>query len=336
MFEKWVGINETDDAPRTIAPQPELPEARWPESDLDGTDTYKWEFAPKEPGIVAKFELTVRDAVRVVGHNYSVEGSSLVDVVVALEDLSALASSRWVRVVRCGLRQGATTREARGIAVRAYIERCARQGRAPSGWTNRLEPNWWAGMSFDQLTLIAGEPGNMGRAAEDELRQRGFFYDGLSGRWVEDRPDISLRVPSAPIKRGEPVPWGETGPTTQLISPQRELLYFLRRAYEMRRYVRHGGKLWLIKRFSLPPEELMQLEEAVPPPGVEVLDFDRAGSWHFMTRDQLDNGTARCAACDAEITRANAVPITAATGEPGAVITCPRCDNLWLALLDRH
>jgi hypothetical protein len=80
----------------------------------------------------------------------------------------------------------------------------------------------------------------------------------------------------------------------------------------------------------------MKLVEAVPPPGIEVLDFDRAGSWHFMSRDQLNNGTARCAACDAVITTANTVRVTAATGEAGAVVTCPRCDNLWIALLDLH
>jgi hypothetical protein len=98
---------------------------------------------------------------------------------------------------------------------------------------------------------------------------------------------------------------------------------------------RHGGKLWLIDGFSSPPDA-MKLVEAVPPPGIEVLDFDQAGSWHFMSRDQLNSGTARCTACDTVIIAANTVRVTAATGEAGAVVTCPRCDNLWIALLDRH
>ena len=335
-FDKWVGINDTDDVPRAVAPPPEAPDARWPESELDGGDTYQWEYAPKEPGVAAKFELSVRDAANAFGHYYHIEGSSLVDVVVALEELPGLATSRWVRVVRCALREGATTREARGIAIRAYIERCARQGRAPSGWTLRLEPNYWGGMSFDQLALIAGEPGEIGRAAEKELRERGFFYDRLTGRWVEDRPDLSIRVPSAPIKRGQPVPWGAGGPTKQLISPPLDLLPFLRRAYEKRRYLRHGGKYWVIDAFSKGfPPDAVSLVEATPPAGIEVLDFDRAGSWRPMRRDDLASGTVRCEACSNAISEANAVPVRAATGEPGAVLTCPRCDNQWLALLDR-
>jgi Arc/MetJ-type ribon-helix-helix transcriptional regulator len=49
-------------------------------------------------------------------------------------------------------------------------------------------------------------------AARNELLRRGLFFDGIS-KWVENRPDLTVRVPSAPI-HGRPVGNLTTSPST--------------------------------------------------------------------------------------------------------------------------
>ena len=61
---------------------------------------------------------------------------------------------------------------------------------------------------FDRLlAMAAADPKKWTvshHEAERELLRRGYFPDGL-GNWVENRPDTTVRVPSANIK-GRPAP----------------------------------------------------------------------------------------------------------------------------------
>ena len=50
-----------------------------------------------------------------------------------------------------------------------------------------------------QLKALATGDGPVASAAAQELLSRGFFPDGL-GNWVENRPDLTIRVPAAPIQ----------------------------------------------------------------------------------------------------------------------------------------
>lgn len=61
----------------------------------------------------------------------------------------------------------------------------------PAGPLNKI-PQFlleaWAAVGDDKIAT----------AAKNELLRRGFFFDGIS-RWVENRPDTTVRVPSANV-----------------------------------------------------------------------------------------------------------------------------------------
>lgn len=331
--DRWVGISETDDAPRKL-PTQIPPRDLFPSTYFDGDDTFQRGRGPLEPGIVEKFSLSLRDVTSSLGHHYKIDGNSLVDVIVSLEK-HPTETMRYVRVVRTALPPGADIDKARAVAVAGYVERCVRNGSAPSGWANEMPPNWWRGMSFDQLTLVAGDPGAAGGQAEKELLRRGYFPDGL-GNWLESHPELTIRVPSAPINQGTPAVKGLRERATALVAVPRALEVFLRRAHEKRRVLRHGGRTWLIESFSIgSPPDVMKLVEA--PPGDEpVLDFDSARTWDFAKLDHLEAGRLPCPVCRVAVRKTDAVLTTAVTGEPGAIVTCANCGHQWLALLDRR
>jgi hypothetical protein len=184
--EHWVGLNDFDDPPRPLEPRSSTPpplEDRWPISELDGNNTYLWSHAPQEVGVCAKFELSARDALkqRLVGDFFEPAGEGFRDVVVALEP-HFVPEMRFIRVVRVQGETPTDPRQARGAAVRAYLERCRALGVEPSGWVNAIEPNWWGGMPLELVIGIAEAPGPLAKAAADELWQRGLFKAG--GEWV--------------------------------------------------------------------------------------------------------------------------------------------------------
>lgn len=200
--ERWVHLDELTDGPHPAGPEPEWqdPGETWPRSELDGSDTFLWSRAPLEVGIVSKFELSAQDVYkkRIVGDWFEVSGrSDLHDVVVAVDE-HFVPTMRFVRVVRCATPIPDEPRAARGHAVHLYLDRCGREGRTPSGWVNRVEPNWWGGMPFDELTRIADAGGPLWRAASDELWRRGYFKVG--DRWVEQFD--SPRGPGYAVGRG--------------------------------------------------------------------------------------------------------------------------------------
>ncbi len=51
--------------------------------------------------------------------------------------------------------------------------------------------------------MASGPNAKVAAMAKRELERRGLFFDGL-GHWVENRPQMTVRVPSAPIKKGPP------------------------------------------------------------------------------------------------------------------------------------
>lgn len=85
-------------------------------------------------------------------------------------------------------------------AERLYVDvdRCYRLGLTTSGWVNRIEPNWWGGMPFEEVVRIADTPGPLARAATDELWRRGYFKAG--GEWVVQVD--SGRGPGVAVGRG--------------------------------------------------------------------------------------------------------------------------------------
>ncbi len=201
--EHWVALGDLDDVPRAIDPTPQAPgplSERWPASELDGTDTYLWSHAPQEIGVVAKFELSTRDATkrRLVGDFFEPPGGDgYRDVVVAVEP-HFVPEMRFIRVVRLAPLTPEDPGLARGAAVRAYLDRCHRLGLAPSGWVNLIEPNWWGGMPREDVIRIADAQGPLAQAAADELWRRGLFKAG--GEWV---PHVdSGRGPGIAVGRG--------------------------------------------------------------------------------------------------------------------------------------
>ncbi len=141
--EHWVALGDLDEAPRPLEPQAHAPvplAERWPVSEIDGADTYLWSHAPREIGVCAKFELTVRDATkqRLVGDFFEpAGGDGFRDVVVAVEP-HFVAELRFIRVVRLAGPTPDDPMLARGAAVRLYLDRCYRLGLGPSGWVNRI------------------------------------------------------------------------------------------------------------------------------------------------------------------------------------------------------
>jgi len=186
--EHWVGLDELDDVPRPVeptSPPTSVPVSeRWPVSDADGTDTYLWSHAPLEIGVVAKFELSTRDASkrRLVGDFFEpAGGNGFRDVVVAVEP-HFVPEMRFIRVVRLAAPTPDDPGLSRGAAVRAYLDRCHRLNLVPSGWVNQIEPNWWGGMPLDEVIRTADASGPLAQAAADELWRRGLFKAG--GEWV--------------------------------------------------------------------------------------------------------------------------------------------------------
>lgn len=202
--EHWVGLNDLDDPPRPAQPEPENPiplAERWPASELDGTDTYVWAYAPLEIGVCAKFELSARDATkrRLVGDFFEPAGADgrFRDVVVAVET-HFVPTMRFIRVVRLVGETPSDPRQARGAAVRTYLDRCRSLSTDPSGWVNAIEPNWWGGMPLEAVIGIADAPGPLAKVAADELWERGLFKAG--GEWV---PQVdSGRGPGIVVGRG--------------------------------------------------------------------------------------------------------------------------------------
>lgn len=80
-------------------------------------------------------------------------------------------------------------------AIRVALAEYARE----VGTVDHAMSKW----SFDRLVALAtADPAKFTvshHEAERELLRRGFFPDGL-GQWVENRPDTTVRVPSANIK----------------------------------------------------------------------------------------------------------------------------------------
>lgn len=201
--EHWVALDELDDVPRPVKPEPAAPvqlAERWPVSEVDGADTYLWSYAPREVGVTAKFELTTRDASkrRLVGDFFEpLGGGGFRDVVVAVEQ-HFIPEMRFIRIVRLVDSTPEDPMLARGAAVRAYVDRCYRLGLTTSGWVNRIEPNWWGGMPFEEVVRIADTPGPLAQAATDELWRRGYFKAG--GEWVVQVD--SGRGPGVAVGRG--------------------------------------------------------------------------------------------------------------------------------------
>lgn len=203
--EHWVALGDLDDVPRPLEAIPPAPTPllnRWPVSEIDGVDTYLWSHMPQEIGVVAKFELAARDATkrRLVGDFFEpAGGAGYRDVVVAIEP-HFVPEMRFVRVVRLAAPTPDDPRLARGEAVRAYLNRCHRLSRTPSGWVSHIEPNWWGGMPLDEVIRIADAPG-LAQAAADQPSSRGLFKAG--GEWV---PQIdSGRGPGIAVGRGTAV-----------------------------------------------------------------------------------------------------------------------------------
>lgn len=80
----------------------------------------------------------------------------------------------------------------------AYLDRCYRLGLIPSGWVNRIEPNWWGRMTFEEVVRIADVPGALAQDAAVELWRRGYFK--ASGEWVPHAD--SGRGPGIAVGRG--------------------------------------------------------------------------------------------------------------------------------------
>ncbi len=201
--EHWVALSDLDDVPHSSEATPiEAPplSERWPISDVDGSDTYLWSHAPREVGVVAKFELSARDATkrRLVGDFFApAGGDGFRDVVVAVEP-HFVPEMRFIRVVRLAGTTPENPRLARGAAVHAYLDRCRRLQLTPSRWVSRIEPNWWGGMPLEEVIRIADAPGPLAQSAADELWDRGLFKAG--GEWV---PQVdSGRGPGIAVGRG--------------------------------------------------------------------------------------------------------------------------------------
>ena len=162
--EHWVALDDLDDVPRPIevTPVPAAPlSERWPVSEVDGIDTYLWSHAPREVGVVAKFELSARDATkrRLVGDFFEPAcGDGYRDVVAAVEP-HFVPEMRFIRVVCLAAPMPDDPSVARGAAVRAYLDRCHRLALAPSGWVNQIEPKWWGGMPLDEVIRVADASG---------------------------------------------------------------------------------------------------------------------------------------------------------------------------------
>jgi len=201
--EHWVALGDLDDVPRQIEPTPPAPaplSERWPVSEVDGIDTYLWSHAPREVGVVAKFELSARDATkrRLVGDFFEpAGGEGYRDVVVAVEQ-HFVPEMRFIRVVRLAAPTPDDPSLARGVAVRAYLDRCHRLNVVPSAWVNRIEPNWWGGMPREDVIRIVDAQGPLAQAAADELWRRGLFKAG--GEWVAHVD--SGRGPGIAVGRG--------------------------------------------------------------------------------------------------------------------------------------
>ena len=91
------------------------------------------------------------------------------------------------------------TAEAIRVALAEYARFVPRM-RAIERRVREIPPNPMGGYAIEQLLELLKTDG-VDRLASEELLRRGYFPDGL-GHWVENRPEITVRVRSAPIKRG--------------------------------------------------------------------------------------------------------------------------------------
>src|SRR5438552_8444363 len=189
--ERWIALDELEDGPhltRTHAAL--LPDRKhlWPQTELDGTDTYRRGHGPLEVGIVEKFELPRRDTDkgRMIGDYIEVTGTEYRDVIVALET-HPIETLRYVRVVRMRTPTPTEPPKATSSSVRTYMNRCAERNLAPSGWVNHLPPNWWQGMDVELLMLLAEPAGPDAEAAADELRRQNYWRSH-TGQWMQQFP----------------------------------------------------------------------------------------------------------------------------------------------------
>lgn len=72
-----------------------------------------------------------------------------------------------------------------------FQDKQAELARMMRGLTEDVErvsknPNWWGGMSFEQLVTTADDPGALGEAAKEELMRRGAIWKGKE--WIEPDP----------------------------------------------------------------------------------------------------------------------------------------------------
>jgi Arc/MetJ-type ribon-helix-helix transcriptional regulator len=107
------------------------------------------------------------------------------------------------RNVEAIIASGAASNIAEAIRVAlAEYARLVPRMRAIERRVREIPPNPMGGYEIEQLLDLLKTDG-VDRLASEELLRRGYFPDGL-GHWVENRPDATVRVPSAPIKRGPP------------------------------------------------------------------------------------------------------------------------------------
>ncbi len=91
--------------------------------------------------------------------------------------------------------------EAIRVALAEYARVVPRM-RAIERLVREIPPNPMGGYAIEQLLELVKTDG-VDRLASEELLRRGYFPDRL-GHWVENRPDITVRVPVARIKGGPP------------------------------------------------------------------------------------------------------------------------------------